>query len=130
MSVLPLNLNAVISTFAVPGGLTAWELAGVRNAAGTWTGTAQNSRTIDPVVVLAAKAAELQLIAPGESLGAGIVLQTQAVLHFQTATDNLQSFVTYQGFTWRILGTGLMAPLAGYNLYYATRYTDSGSDTA
>ena len=129
MTCLPLNLNVVLTTFAVPGGLTAWELSGVRNADGTWTGAAENTRFIT-AVVLAAKAAELQLIAPGESLGASIVLQTPAVLHFQTAADPLQSFVTYQGFTWRILGTGLMTPNAGFNLYYATRYTDSGSDTA
>lgn len=127
MTCLPLNLNVVLTTFGQS--LTAWELAGTRNADGTWTGTAENTRFIT-AVVLAAKAAELQLIAPGESLGAGIVLQTPAVLHFQTVADPLQSFVTYQGFTWRILGTGLMTPNAGYNLYYATRYTDSGSDTA
>jgi hypothetical protein len=127
MTCLPLNLNAVLTTFGKS--LTAWELGGTRQTDGTWTGTVENTRFIS-AVVLAAKAAELQLIAPGESLGAGIVVQTTAVLHFQTVTDRLQSFVTYQGFTWRILGTGLMTPNAGYNLYYATRYTDSGSDTA
>jgi hypothetical protein len=124
-----LDLREVVRTFRTPAPLTAYEITGERQSDGTWNGPQSAPRKIK-ATVFAAKLSELEILAPGEASNGGIVLETQERLYFQNATNSgieaRQSFVTYEGLTWRVLGTGLMKPLAGFHLYMAVRYMTGG----
>ena len=129
MSNLPMDFSEVIENFSTPGELKAYEITGARQPDGTWNGPASTPWDL-AAVVLTAKLQELEILAPGEASAGGIVLQTEETLYFQNAENagvqDKQSFVTYQGLTYRVLGTGLMNPLAGFNLYTAIRYMEAG----
>ena len=134
MSCLPLNVDAALGMLTSPAGtVQAYETTGTAQANGTWAATPGATRTIQ-AVVLAMKPYELELLAPGSAGSGGIVVQTTETLYFSDAQNagvqNQQSFVIYQGLTWRVVANGLVSLNAGFNLYQCVRYFPNGTDTS
>ena len=131
MTLLPLELQDVLDNLSYPGGVTVYERTGTRSTSGAWSSTAGTSRTIQ-AVVLTADVQELQILSGGDVSGGGIVIHTPETLYFQNANDAgdelRQSFIQWQGFTFRVVGTGFQSQNANFNTYIATRYKDYESD--
>jgi hypothetical protein len=124
-----LDLREVIRTFRSLSPIMAYEITGARQTDGTWNGPASTPRRIE-AAVFPARLQDLEILTPGEASSGGLAISTQEHLHFQNAqndgVENLQSFVTYENYTWRIIGTGLMMPLGNFHLYMALRYMAAG----
>ena len=95
---------------------------------GVWVEDAENAvtRTIE-AIPLALSNEELRLVPDGEDSEGGITLTTQAELYFTdinaTEQTTVQSYVLYQGYRWRVVGTNLMRGNAlGLNIYTALRH--------
>jgi hypothetical protein len=125
LSALPFNFDEVLESFSVPGQVQAYERVTTQGADGMATYTASLPRPID-AVVLTMSLQELQILTEGDVSGGGIVLQTKETLYWQTSntagTETRQSFVLYNGFTWRVMGSGLTAPNSSFHNYPCTRY--------
>jgi hypothetical protein len=134
MSLLPFDFDDVLAAFENPDPLTAFERAGSRADNGAWTTSDGQPRNVK-AVVLTMKPMELELLAPGNVAGGGIVLLTTETLYIQgptaTGSESRQSFVNYHGFTWRVMGTTLTTkPNAGLNVYNCVRYLSNGNDSS
>ena len=95
---------------------------------GVWAEDAENAvtRTIE-AIPLALSNEELRLVPDGEDSEGGITLTTQAELYFTdinaTEQTTVQSYVFYQGYRWRVVGTNLMrGNVLGMNIYTALRH--------
>lgn len=95
---------------------------------GVWVEDSENAvtRTIE-AIPLALSNEELRLVPDGEDSDGGITLTTQAELYFTdinaTEQTTTQSYVLYQGYRWRVVGTNLMrGNVLGLNIYTALRY--------
>jgi hypothetical protein len=125
LTALPFDMDEVLESFSSPGVVQVYERTGAADEQGIWRSAAGLPRTID-AVVLTMSPQELQILTEGDVSGGGIVLQTKDTLYFQTVktqgTENRQSFVLYQGFTFRVVSTGFQAPNSNFNTYNCVRY--------
>ena len=133
MSVLPFDLDDALDAFDCPTTVTVSETSGTRAADGTWqqtTGMPRNLRC----VILQMKPHELALLPPGNVQQGAIVIHTKDTLYVSgqnnAGVESRQSFLLYQGFTWRIVATGFQNPNSGFNTYNAVRYFPNGNDNS
>ena len=126
MSSLPMNFDTVLQTFGSPLPVPVLDTVG-SYVDGEWT-------EADPVprpkplsaIVLAMPPARLELYKEGDSSAAGITLHTKETLYFtdinNAGQEQRQSYVEYQGYRFRVVGTGFMLGNTNFNLYEAVRY--------
>ena len=130
MTMLPLNMDAALDMLGTPGGVNVYERTGTRDDNGTWNAGAKGPTRNIAATVVQADPNTLQILAPGEVTGGGIVLHTKETLYFPTKTltgvENRQSFVEYMNLTFRVIGAGFQTPMAAFNTYTAVRYVDYG----
>jgi len=135
MTGLPMDFSDVLSEFDSPAPVVAYETTGSREANAGWRESPQGADRAINAIVLNLSAEELELLnptAPGEFMKGGIAITTADTLYFRgpnsTGVESTQSYVKYQGFTWRVIGFGLStAPNASFNVYNAIRMTSLGS---
>jgi len=126
MSILPLRFDAVLQAFGTPLPVIVSDTTGAY-VDGEWTESEPVPRP-HPLraIVLAMTPARLELYQEGESSAAGITLHTTETLHFtdvnNAGQEQRQSYVDYQGYRFRVVGTGFMHGNANCNLYEAVRY--------
>ena len=129
MSVLPLDMDDVLTSFDTPNTVQVYDRTGSRGATGTWDYTVGATRNID-AVVLQMSMQELMILTEGDVSGGGIILHTKETLYFQTPNtagiEDRQSFVLYQGFTFRVVATGFQSQNANFNTYKAIRFISNG----
>ena len=124
MSALPMNFDAVLQTFRHPTALARIDTAGVHEN-GQWE-ERETGRGSLRAIVLAMPADKLGFYKEGDSSAAGIVLHTKDTLYFtdinKAGQEQRQSYVEYQGYRFRVVGTGFMLGNANFNTYEAVRY--------
>jgi len=133
---LPMNLSAVMSAFQSPVPVYAFERDGFKTPAGIWQNgiVAGSKRKLTTPVILQLDRQELALMVSGDVAEGGISIQTPDTLYFNTSTEDRiglqgkQSFIEYQGFTFRVIATGFTSPNATHQTYYAVRYQSHGGD--
>lgn len=126
MSTLPMNFDSVLQTFGTPLPVTVLDTTG-SYVDGEWTETDSVPRPQSlPAIVLAMSPARLELYKEGDSSAAGISLHTKETLYFtdinNAGQEQRQSYVEYQGYRFRVVGTGFMLGNTNFNLYEAVRY--------
>jgi hypothetical protein len=124
MSLLPMNFDAVLQEFQHPAPILRTDTVGSR-IDGEWMEEETGQRFID-AIVLAMPTGRVQFFKEGDSSAAGIVLHTRETLYF-TDIDNMglerrQSYIDYQGYRFRVVGTGFMMGNANFNTYEAVRF--------
>lgn len=126
MSALPMNFDFVLATFQHPQPITCIDTMGGR-VDGTWTETETGRRDIN-AIVLAMTVAQLEFYREGESSVSGISLHTKETLYFTDVNDTgdgqerRQTYVEYQGYRFRVAGTGFMSGNTTFNIYNCVRY--------
>lgn len=131
MSVLPMDFSDVLDTFESPAAVQAFETTGTRDTNGGWKETPGPARTLKGTVVLQLGIQQLALLNQGDVSLGGIALHTKETLYFRNPDnaggESKQSFVIYQGLTFRVVGTGFQQPNANFNTYNALRHVDDGT---
>ena len=126
MSVLPMNFDSVLQTFRSPLPVTAIDTTG-GYVDGEWVETEPVPRSKPlAAIVLAMQPARLELYKEGDSSASGITLHTKETLYFTDINDagqeQRQSYVEYQGYRFRVVGTGFILGNTNFNLYDAVRF--------
>lgn len=127
MTILPFNFTNAVAALAHPAPLTVRDTGGGAYVKGRWTAEPESIRRMQ-AIVLQMRPEELQILEEGNISGGGIILHTGAELYFADAAgqgntvQSRQSYVEYQGYTFKIIGTGFMMGNANFNTYRAVRY--------
>lgn len=125
---LPLQFSTPLLSFASRLPVTVFDTVGSYEE-GQWIESEPVQRE-DPLtaIVLAMSVTTLEFYREGSSSAMGITLHTQENLYFTDVTSSptgqelRQSYVEYEGYRFRVVGTGLMRGNAGFNLYHCVRY--------
>lgn len=129
MSVLPFNFDITLAAFAHPHPITVRDTGLGEYVGGRWVPGEETTRQIR-ATVLQMKPEELELLMPGHASNGGIALHTKAELYFSDlkgkgdTQETRQSYVEYQGYTFRVFGTGFMFGNTNLNIYNAVRYDE------
>ncbi len=123
---LPMNFDTVLRTFGTPLPVNVLDTIGSYTD-GEWAESDPATRpTPLPAIVLAMSPARLELYKEGDSSAAGISLHTKETLFFtdinNAGQEQRQSYVEYQGYRFRVVGTGFMLGNTNFNIYEAIRY--------
>lgn len=123
---LPMNFDTVLRTFGTPLPVTVLDTTG-SYVDGEWAEADPVARPKPlPAIVLAMSPAKLEQYKEGDSSAAGISLHTKEKLYFtdinNAGQEQRQSYVEYQGYRFRVVGTGFMLGNTNFNLYEAVRY--------
>ena len=126
MSALPMDFSMVLQTFGSPLPVIVLDTTG-SYVNGQWQESKPEPREKSiSAIVLAMTPARLEQYKEGDSSAAGITLHTDAMLHFNdinnAGQEQRQSYVDYQGYRFRVVGTGFMIGNASFNLYEAIRF--------
>lgn len=123
---LPMNFNDVYTTFRYPSPLQVFDTTGTYEH-GKWVEKKPIARK-PPInaVVLALSPAILEFYSHGDASASGIAIHTKATLYFtdplHLTTENKQSYLDYQEYRYRVIGTGFMQAFTGIHLYHCVRY--------
>lgn len=125
---LPLNFDSVLTALQNTAPLDVYDSEG-HYAGGKWE-EGEPQRRAAPVraIVLAMGPADLKFYAKGYASAGGIVLHTRETLYFVDVNDTgdgqerRQSYVDYQGYRFRVAGSGLMRGNTTFNTYHCVRY--------
>lgn len=128
MSVMPMNFDAVLIGFRHPKTLPVFDTSGVY-VDGAWNETEPAPRD-KPIraVVLAMKTVDLDFYKEAYSTDSGISLHTKAELYWVDVNNTpqgqqpRQSYVEYQDYRFRVVGSGLMLGNTNFNIYHCVRY--------
>lgn len=123
---LPMNFDTVLRTFGTSLPVMVLDTTG-SYADGEW---AESDPVARPkplsAIVLAMSPARLEQYKEGDSSAAGISLHTKETLYFtdinNAGQEQRQSYVEYQGYRFRVVGTGFMLGNTNFNIYEAVRY--------
>ena len=123
---LPMNFDSVLASFQFPLRVTVLDTMG-NYTDGEWIETEPIERGKPLVaIVLAMPPARLELYKEGESSAAGITLHTKETLYFtgvnNAGQEQRQSYIDYQGYRFRVVGTGFMMGNTNFNIYEAVRF--------
>lgn len=126
---LPLDFSSVLQTFATPLPVTVFDSIGQR-VDGEWQESEPEPRPAPlAAIVLAMNVPTLEFYREGDSSVSGITLHTTETLYFTDVKDTAddgqerrQSYVEYQGYRFRVVGTGFMLGNTNFNLYHCVRY--------
>lgn len=126
MSRMPMNFSSVLRTFGTPLPVTVLDTTG-SYVDGEWIETDPLPRPKPlAAVVFAMPVDKLEFYKEGDSSAAGITLHTKETLYFadinSAGQERRQSYVEYQGYRFRVVGTGFMLGNTNFNLYEAVRY--------
>lgn len=127
MSRLPINLGPVLAALGHPMPVAVRDSGGGAYLGGRWTPEPETLRQIR-AVVLQMRQQELEILGHGQISGGGIVLHTKAELYFADVTGDgrqaqtRQSYVDYQGYAFKVVGSGFMLGNTNINTYQALRY--------
>ncbi|HBG77256.1 MAG TPA: hypothetical protein DDW84_00190 [Phycisphaerales bacterium] len=127
---IPLKLcSKVVSNASQP--ISVYETTGTRGN-GLWVPVKGTARTI-MADVFNADPQKVQILTGGDVSDGGLAIQTMETLYFQdpkiTTTENKQSFITYEGYLYKVIAKGFQNINAGFDTYIATRYLEHGSDS-
>lgn len=135
MSALPLNLGAAMRAFTSPAQTFAYERESYQLPTGIRSNRVKpGTRRVLAATILQMDRQELALMVSGDVVEGGISILTSDTLHYNTSRDNaiggdgLQSFVEYNNFVYRVVGTGNITGNANFEAYFAVRYQGSGAD--
>lgn len=125
---LPLRFSAPLRAFASPLPVTVYDTLGGYED-GQWVESEPLPRD-KPIraVVLAMSVPTLEFYREGNSSVMGITLHTQETLYFADVNNSAdgqerrQSYVEYEGYRFRVAGTGFLRGNARVNLYHCVRY--------
>jgi len=124
MSILPMNLDAVLDAFQHPDPLPCVDTLGTY-VDGQWEEKETGQREIN-AVVLAMPVSKLEFYKEGDASAAGIILHTKDTLYFtdinNSGQEQRQSYIEYQGYRFRVVGTGFTLGNANFNCYEALRF--------
>ena len=124
---IPMNFNAVLSAFQSPLSVQVTDMTGAYQD-GQWSETEAGERQIS-AIVLAMKTADLEFYKQGYATDSGISITTKAELFFVDVNDTgegqerRQSYVDYQGYRFRVAGTGFMMGNTNTHIYHCLRFT-------
>lgn len=127
MPALPMNFDAVLSAFRHPSPIPVYDTTG-EYVDGEWTETDPVLRGDISAIVLAMKTADLEFYREGYSTDSGISLHTKDTLFWTDINsrpegqESRQSYVDYQGYRFRVVGTGFMFGNTNFNIYHCVRY--------
>jgi len=124
MSILPMNFDAVLAAFQHPALLPCTDTIG-SYVDGQWQEEDAGNREIK-AIVLAMPVAKLEFYKEGDASAAGIILHTKNTLYFSdidnAGQEQRQSYIEYQGYRFRVVGTGFMLGNSNFNCYEALRF--------
>lgn len=128
MTILPLNFDLPLASFASPRPIRVVDVEG-RRENGRWMRAELPERFIRGVV-LTPDVETLKFLSAGDASAGAVNIMTKAELHFTVAgndgagecVEGRQSYVFHQGLKFRVVGSGLTAANAGYNSYTCLRY--------
>lgn len=122
MSMIPMDFSSVLEAFSQP--VTIEDTTG-SYVDGVWGESEGTERTVS-AIVLAMKPEELEFFAEGNASAGGITLTTDETLYFTDinadGAEQRQSYVLYNGYRFRVVGTGFMQPNTLHNIYSCVRY--------
>ena len=128
----PMNFDLVLANFASTHRLAVYDTCGAYSY-GAWQEAAPVRRKQDiTAIVLAMTTASLEFYKEGNSSNSGITLHTKETLYFNDANNTepgqqpgqqaKQSYVQYQGYLFKVVGTGFMMGNTNFNIYNCLRY--------
>lgn len=122
---LPLDFAMVVEALGLPGGVRVWDSEG-QHVDGVWReGEGEAREEAVGTIVLTAPTARLGLRREGETSDSGIWLYTREVLYFSDVgtggVEGRQSYVEYQGYRYRVTGSGFLGGNTNVNLYQCER---------
>ena len=123
-----MNFDLVLASFASTHRLAVYDSKGVYTY-GAWQEGDPVRRNEDIIaIVLAMNTPTLEFLKQGNSSNSGITLHTKDTLYFSDVNDTeagqelRQSYVDYQGYRFKVAGTGFIMGNANFNIYNCVRF--------
>ena len=124
----PMNFDFTLASFGSTHRLAVYDSCGAY-VYGAWQQGEPVRRAEDiSAIVLAMDIATLEFLKQGNSSNSGITLHTKDTLYFndvnntETGQELKQSYVDYQGYRFKVVGTGFMMGNANFNIYNCVRF--------
>ena len=129
---LPLKFDSTLFALQSPHKIPVFDSQGGYTY-GTWQeGELVLREKSISAIVLAMTTASLEFYKEGNSSNSGITLHTKETLYFNDANNTepgqqpgqqaKQSYVQYQGYLFKVVGTGFMMGNTNFNIYNCLRY--------
>ena len=123
-----MRFKKTLRAFRSPIKPLVWEETGAY-IGGLWTKATSDTRPID-AIILTLSPEDLQFFAQGNASKGGIAVHTLETLFIadvdRDGMTQVQSYIGWNGYTFKVTGTGFATPNSDHFTYYALEYTDYG----